>query len=208
MDSDRCFIGYRRMEVEELSLPKMRQMCDVYVRTLYPGSFGGSNTYLADEFLHVFRHIPQIALDAFNSAKGRNFKFVKFIKLNRISILFNSMTFEAKEDGSDECLLFRAVVNMIGTDNDGDESKDLGDDILSFVRPSGHYICEPRRRPQRFPDYNPISITTQHPTQSWRHALFQNHREPKQHLSTHTNSLMFHWRKNREEGDRIEKLKH
>ncbi|XP_073041250.1 uncharacterized protein [Primulina eburnea] len=160
MDSDRCFIGYRRMEVEELSLPKMRQMCDVYVRTLYPGSFGGSNTYLADEFLHVFRHIPQIALDAFNSAK------------------------------------------------DGDESKDLGDDILSFVRPSGHYICEPRRRPQRFPDYNPISITTQHPTQSWRHALFQNHREPKQHLSTHTNSLMFHWRKNREEGDRIEKLKH
>ncbi|XP_073041227.1 uncharacterized protein [Primulina eburnea] len=148
MDSDRCFIGYRRMEVEELSLPKMRQMCDVYVRTLYPGSFGGSNTYLADEFLHVFRHIPQIALDAFNSAKGRNFKFVKFIKLNRISILFNSMTFEAKEDGSDECLLFRAVVNMIGTDNvllceirDGDESKDLGDDILSFVRPSGHYIC-------------------------------------------------------------------
>ncbi|XP_073281203.1 uncharacterized protein [Primulina huaijiensis] len=123
-------------------------MCDVYVRTLYPGSFGGSNTYLADEFLYVFRHIPQIALDAFNSAKGRNFKFVKFIKLNRISLLFNSMTFEAKEDGSDECLLFQAVVNMIGTDNvllceirDGDESKDLGDDILSFVRPSGHYIC-------------------------------------------------------------------
>ncbi|XP_073041260.1 uncharacterized protein [Primulina eburnea] len=148
MDSDRCFIGYRRMEEEELSLPVMRQMCDVYVRALYPGSFGGSNTYLADEALYAFGDNPELALNAFNSAKGRNFKLVKFIKLNRINTLFNSMTFEAKEDGSDECLLFRAVVNLIGTDNvllceirDGDESKDLGDDILSFVRPSYHYIC-------------------------------------------------------------------
>lgn len=47
------------------------QMCDVYARTLYPGAFGGSNTYLADEFLYACREIPELALDAFNNAKVR-----------------------------------------------------------------------------------------------------------------------------------------
>lgn len=155
MDSDRCFIGYRRMEEDELSLPQMRQMCDVYLRTVVPGMFCGSTTYLNANFLHQYRDVAESALNAFNNAKWRNFKLVKLLKCNSVVTLYCCMTFHAKEDGSDECLLFRAVVNLVDRCNvllceirDGDESKDLGDVskdlgdvILSVVRPAGQYIC-------------------------------------------------------------------
>ncbi|XP_073124516.1 uncharacterized protein [Henckelia pumila] len=148
MESDRCFLGYERMKADGLSLKKMRQMCDLYVRILVDMMFGGSSTYLDAGYLHEHRFVAELALDAFNNAKGRNFKLVKFLKCNRIVTIFYCLTFEAKEDGSDVCLLFRAVVNGVGTDKvllceirDGDESKDLSDDILSLVTPPGQYIC-------------------------------------------------------------------
>lgn len=47
------------------------QMCDVYLRTVVPGMFGGSNTYLDGDFLHEYRDVFESALNAFNNAKVR-----------------------------------------------------------------------------------------------------------------------------------------
>ncbi|XP_073147429.1 uncharacterized protein [Henckelia pumila] len=71
---------------------------------------GGGSTHINADKNATLRNLAEIALEFYNDTKSKKFKLVKVCKVNTIAFRYSGVTFRAREDGSEESPLFRAVV--------------------------------------------------------------------------------------------------
>ncbi|XP_073120990.1 uncharacterized protein [Henckelia pumila] len=95
------------------SLPTFRHLCDLCMKIPDDGSIGGSVTLTNADKHDRLKVSAELVLKFYNDTKLKNFKLVKLCKFNIASIHYG-LTFRAREDGSEECPLFRGVVRCVG----------------------------------------------------------------------------------------------
>ncbi|XP_073146813.1 uncharacterized protein [Henckelia pumila] len=110
--------------VQGMSLFELRSMCDECIAEVKheivdEGSdtefqpempVGGGSTHINADKNATLRNLAEIALEFYNDTKSKKFKLVKVCKVNTIAFRYSGVTFRAREDGSEESPLFRAVV--------------------------------------------------------------------------------------------------
>ncbi|XP_073146812.1 uncharacterized protein [Henckelia pumila] len=110
--------------VQGISLSELRSMCDECIaevkhEIVNEGSdtefqpempVGGGSTHINADKNATLRNLAEIALEFYNDTKSKKFKLVKVCKVNTIAFRYSGVTFRAREDGSEESPLFRAVV--------------------------------------------------------------------------------------------------
>lgn len=100
--------------IPNISLSDLRQMCDLCNGppngSLNPGA---AVTYRNADELVFLRHLAELALKFYNDTNSKSYKLVKVCKINCVAACYG-LTFRAREDGSEECPVFRGVVNVVG----------------------------------------------------------------------------------------------
>lgn len=96
----------------------------------------------ADKIVDV-RHKAELALKFYNDTKLKNFKLVKVCKVTYTACTFCGLTFSAREDGSEECTLFRGVVYQMGRIL-GIFSEIKNDDKVTLLPSDDDYVSSAR----------------------------------------------------------------
>ncbi|XP_073121335.1 uncharacterized protein [Henckelia pumila] len=116
---------------------------------------GAAVTYVNADKQDDLRHLAELALKFYDD-KEKSFKVMKVCKVNRVGAGYYGLTFMAKEDGSEECPVFRGVVRVAGGKRAlFCEIKDDDDDEVT-LRPDDDDYVSSKRACEREDDCPPM----------------------------------------------------